>query len=50
MADGRPKGREDRVRSKKAHQSEGSTLEEGASGRVKGQSVEGEASKRHAEP
>lgn len=49
-ANRRPTGQEDRVRSKKAHQSAGSTLEEGVSGRGKGQSVEGEASKRYAEP
>lgn len=37
-------GREPRVRFKKAHQSAASTLEEGASGRGKGQGVEGEDS------
>lgn len=44
-----PAGQELRVRSKKAHQSAGSSLEEGALGRVEGQSVEGETSKRYTE-
>lgn len=40
-----PTGWEPRARSKKAHQTAGSTLEEGASGRGGGQGVEGEASR-----